>query len=46
MARDQLIRIGDHRLDVTAKGRLLIRNICKVFDRYRVEKEESFSKMI
>ena len=46
MARDQLIRIGDQRLDVTAKGRLLIRNICKVFDRYRVEKEESFSKMI
>ncbi len=46
MARDQLIRIGDHRLDVTAKGRLLIRNICKVFDRYRVEKEERFSKMI
>ena len=46
MARDQLIRIGEHRLDVTAKGRLLIRNICKVFDHYRVGKEESFSKMI
>jgi len=46
MVKDQLIRIGDHRLDVTAKGRLLIRNLCKVFDRYRVEKEESFSKMI
>jgi len=46
MVQDQLIRIGDHRLDVTAKGRLLIRNLCKVFDRYRVGKEERFSKMI
>ncbi|MFQ5642824.1 MAG: oxygen-independent coproporphyrinogen III oxidase [Thiogranum sp.] len=46
MVADGLVRVGDHRIDVTAKGRLLIRNICKVFDRYRVEKEESFSKMI
>ena len=46
MVQDRLIRIGDHRLDVTAKGRLLIRNLCMVFDRYRVEKEESFSKLV
>jgi oxygen-independent coproporphyrinogen-3 oxidase len=46
MAQDGLIRVGDHRLDVTARGRLLIRNVCKVFDHYRVEQEEKFSKMI
>jgi len=46
MAQDGLVRIGDHRLDVTARGRLLIRNVCKVFDHYRVEQEEKFSKMI
>ncbi len=46
MVQDQLIRISDQRLDVTAKGRLLIRNLCKVFDRYRVGKEKSFSKMV
>ena len=46
MARDGLIKVGDHRLDVTARGRLLIRNVCKVFDHYRIEQEEKFSKMI
>jgi len=46
MASDDLIRVGDQRLEVTARGRLLIRNICKVFDRYRVDSEEKFSKMI
>ncbi len=46
MARDDLVRLGDHRIDVTARGRLLIRNVCKVFDHYRVQQEEKFSKMI
>jgi len=46
MAKDDLIRVGDNRLEVTARGRLLIRNLCKVFDHYRVEQEEKFSKMI
>ncbi|HFD78802.1 MAG TPA: oxygen-independent coproporphyrinogen III oxidase [Gammaproteobacteria bacterium] len=46
MADDDLIEIGAQRLDVTSRGRLLIRNICKVFDRYRVEAEEKFSRMI
>ncbi len=46
MQQDGLVRIDDRYIDVTARGRLLIRNICKVFDRYRVEQEEKFSKMI
>lgn len=46
MQRDGLVQLGDQRIDVTAKGRLLIRNICKVFDYYRVDAEEKFSKMI
>ena len=46
MEQDGLLEVGDHRLDVTARGRLLIRNVCKVFDHYRVEQEEKFSKMI
>ncbi len=46
MQADELVELGEQRLDVTARGRLLIRNICRVFDRYRVEKEEKFSKMI
>ena len=46
MQRDGLIEIGQKRLDVTPKGRLLIRNICRMFDRYRVAEEEKFSKMI
>ncbi len=46
MMNDELVEIGDHRIDVTAKGRLLIRNVCKVFDHYRGEQEEKFSKMI
>ena len=45
MVQDGLVRIGDHRLHVTPKGRLLIRNVCKVFDHYRLEQEEKFSKM-
>jgi oxygen-independent coproporphyrinogen-3 oxidase len=46
MQADELVRLGEQRLDVTARGRLLIRNICRVFDRYRVDSEEKFSKMI
>ena len=46
MHADELVELGEQRLDVTARGRLLIRNICRVFDRYRVDKEEKFSKMI
>ena len=46
MAEDDLLKVSEDRLDVTGRGRLLIRNICKVFDHYRVETEEKFSKMI
>jgi oxygen-independent coproporphyrinogen-3 oxidase len=46
MHADELVELGEQRLDVTARGRLLIRNICRVFDRYRIDKEEKFSKMI
>ncbi|MGD8615381.1 MAG: oxygen-independent coproporphyrinogen III oxidase [Gammaproteobacteria bacterium] len=46
MQADALVELDDRRLDVTPRGRLLIRNICRVFDRYRVGQEERFSKMI
>jgi oxygen-independent coproporphyrinogen-3 oxidase len=46
MQEDGLVSIDDRSIDVTARGRLLIRNICKVFDRYRGHQEEKFSKMI
>jgi oxygen-independent coproporphyrinogen-3 oxidase len=34
LAQDGLLTIDNEWLSVTAKGRLLIRNICMVFDRY------------
>ena len=46
MRQDGLVQLDGQRVDVTEKGRLLIRNICKVFDYYRVGAEEKFSKMI
>lgn len=48
MVEDGLITMGDELIEVTSKGRLLIRNICMVFDRYIKpdEKTERFSKLI
>jgi oxygen-independent coproporphyrinogen-3 oxidase len=46
MQSDGLVELGPQQLAVTARGRLLIRNICKVFDHYRGEAEQQFSKMI
>ena len=48
MVEDGLISMDDDSITVTAKGRLLIRNICMVFDRYIKpdEKTERFSKLI
>ena len=48
MVDDGLITMDDHAIVVTPKGRLLIRNICMVFDRYIKpdEKSERFSKLI
>jgi oxygen-independent coproporphyrinogen-3 oxidase len=34
LERDGLLNIGEEWIGVTARGRLLIRNICMVFDRY------------
>jgi oxygen-independent coproporphyrinogen-3 oxidase len=34
LARDGLVEIGPDWISVTAKGRLLIRNVCMAFDRY------------
>ena len=48
MVEDGLITMDEHSIIVTSKGRLLIRNICMVFDRYIKpdEKTERFSKLI
>ncbi len=46
MQADGLLDIDDRQITVNERGRLLIRNICKVFDRYRNEQEANFSKMI
>jgi oxygen-independent coproporphyrinogen-3 oxidase len=45
---DDLITMDAHRVDVTPRGRLLIRNICMVFDVYLKEqiKQQRFSKVI
>ena len=48
MARDGLIAIDDRVIDVLPAGRLLIRNICMVFDRYlgAAGQTARFSKVI
>lgn len=45
---DELITLDDEEITVNPKGRLLIRNICMVFDRYLREKQgpQRFSKVI
>ncbi|MDH5736291.1 MAG: oxygen-independent coproporphyrinogen III oxidase [Gammaproteobacteria bacterium] len=48
MKNDGLIELSDQDIRVTAKGRLLIRNICMVFDRYlkNPQKDQRYSKAI
>ncbi len=48
MVDDGLITMDEHSIEVTSRGRLLIRNICMVFDRYIKPDEETqrFSKLI
>lgn len=47
MAKEGLIEIQQHRLRVTAQGRLLVRNICMIFDQYRQSSpQQAFSKTI
>jgi len=46
MQRDGLLKFTDGGIQVEAAGRLLIRNICMVFDRYLAQKQQQFSKVI
>ena len=47
MQQDGLLELTDKSITVTPAGKLLIRNICMVFDAYlRVQKEERFSRVI
>ncbi|MCW8933101.1 MAG: oxygen-independent coproporphyrinogen III oxidase [Gammaproteobacteria bacterium] len=48
MCDDGLIEMNEQSITVTPKGRLLIRNVCMVFDRYLNEKQtnQRFSKAI
>ena len=46
MEQDGLLQMTDQGIYVKAAGRLLIRNICMVFDRYLGQKKKQFSKVI
>ena len=53
MHEDGLIQLSEHEITVTAKGRLLIRNICMIFDRYitpsldnKAAQKQQYSKAI
>ncbi|OZG73741.1 oxygen-independent coproporphyrinogen III oxidase [Hahella sp. CCB-MM4] len=50
MEEDGLVQFGtengEELVRIHPAGRLLIRGICKVFDRYRVEQTQSFSRII
>ncbi|MDJ0880895.1 MAG: oxygen-independent coproporphyrinogen III oxidase [Gammaproteobacteria bacterium] len=46
MAKDGLLTIDDQAIQVQPKGRLLIRNICMVFDAYLQHNVVQFSKVI
>ncbi|HHJ14746.1 MAG TPA: oxygen-independent coproporphyrinogen III oxidase [Gammaproteobacteria bacterium] len=46
MQEDGLLELDAGHLRITERGRLLVRNICMVFDRYRKNEEERFSRLI
>lgn len=46
MQHDGLLTLGDDRIEVTARGSLLIRNICMLFDKYLVPSQQRYSKVI
>ncbi len=46
MQQDGLLSLTSTGIQVLPAGRLLIRNICMVFDRYLVQKAQQFSKVI
>ncbi len=45
---DQLVVVDDQYIEVTLRGRLLIRNICMCFDKYLRERarQQQFSRVI
>jgi oxygen-independent coproporphyrinogen-3 oxidase len=46
MQADGLLTVNDEGIKVLPAGRLLIRNICMVFDRYLAQKQQQFSRVI
>jgi oxygen-independent coproporphyrinogen III oxidase len=46
MQSDGLLTMNSERIEVKPAGRLLIRNICMVFDKYLSQKQQKFSKVI
>lgn len=46
MQNDGLLTIGDRVIDVLPAGKLLIRNICMIFDAYLKTRQQQFSKVI
>ncbi len=48
LAGDGLIAMDDHRIQVLPRGRLLIRNVCMIFDQYLppVTQQKNFSRVI
>jgi oxygen-independent coproporphyrinogen-3 oxidase len=49
MAQDGLVEIDDEGIRVTGKGRLLVRHVCLVFDRYakpRTDTQPRYSRII
>ncbi len=46
MQADGLLTVTDQGIQVQTAGRLLIRNICMVFDKYLAQKQQQFSKVI
>lgn len=46
MAEDGLLTLSETGVTILPVGRLLIRNICMVFDRYMAQKQQQFSKVI
>jgi oxygen-independent coproporphyrinogen-3 oxidase len=46
MQTDGLLVLSTEGISVLSAGRLLIRNICMVFDKYLAQKQQQFSKVI
>ena len=46
MQKDGLLTVDGNGIQVLSAGRLLIRNICMVFDKYLAQKQQQFSKVI